>query len=109
MSRVTVPYVEMLRECLRDPAYAAAYLDAALEEGDQEVFLLALSDVAGACGLRAVAQELQRNGEYAFLRELLNDQKKLEDYVDYLHMQQVKDESSVRYSLEDVKRMLGLE
>ena len=47
--------------------------------------------------------------EYVLLRELLNDQEKLEDYLDYLHMQQVKAESAVRHSLEDVKRMLDLE
>ncbi len=46
--------------------------------------------------------------EYLFLRDLLNDQEKLEDYLDYLHVQQVKAESSVRYSLEEVKSMLGL-
>lgn len=69
MSRVTVPYVETLRERPQDPARAAAYLDAALEDGDQE---------------------------------------KLEDYLDYLHVQQVKAESSVRYSLADAKKMLGL-
>ena len=46
--------------------------------------------------------------DYLFLRDLLNDQEKLEDYLDYLHVQQVKAESSVRYSLEEVKRMLGL-
>jgi len=47
--------------------------------------------------------------EYVFLRELLTDQAKLEDYLDYLHVQQVKAESSVRYSLEEVKRMLNPE
>ena len=46
--------------------------------------------------------------DYLFLRDLLNDQEKLEDYLDYLHVQQVKAESPVRYSLEEVKRMLGL-
>ena len=46
--------------------------------------------------------------DYLFLRDLLNDQEKLADYLDYLHVQQVKAESSVRYSLEEVKRMLGL-
>ena len=46
--------------------------------------------------------------DYLFLRDLLNDQEKLEDYLDYLHVQQVKAESSVRYSLAEVKRMLGL-
>ncbi len=106
MSRVSVPYIEMLRERLQDPVRAAAYLNLALAEDDPDVFLLALDDVAGACGLSAVAQECQKNEEYLFLRELLNDQEKLEDHLDYLHMQQVKAGSSVRYSLEDVKRML---
>ncbi len=96
MSRVTVPYVEMLREDLRDRAYAAAYLNAALEDGDQDVLLLALSDVAGACGLSVVAQECQLNDDYTLLRDLLNDQEKLEDYLDYLHMQQVKGQASLQ-------------
>ena len=109
MSRVTVTYVEMLREDLRDRAYAAAYLNAALEDGDQDVLLLALSDVAGACGLSVVAQECQLNDDYTLLRDLLNDQEKLEDYLDYLHMQQVKGESSVRFSLKEMKQMLDLE
>ena len=106
MSRASVPYIDMLRERLQDTGLAAAYLNAALAEGDPDVFLLALHDVAGACGLSAVAQECQMNEEYLFLRELLNDQEKLEDHLDYLHIQQVKAESSVRYSLEEVKQML---
>lgn len=63
MTPVTVRYVDGLRERLKDPARAAAYLDAALEEGDQEVFLLALRDVAEARGLSVVAQEAQLNRE----------------------------------------------
>jgi len=63
MSRASVPYVEVLGEWLRDPAQAAAYLDVALEDGDPEVFLLALRDVAEARGLSAVAQESQLNRE----------------------------------------------
>ncbi len=106
MSRASVPYVEMLREQLQNPSRAAAYLNAALAEDDPDVFLLALDDVAGACGLKAVAQESQMNEEYLFLCELLNDRKKLEDFLDYRHAQQVKAESSVRYSLEEVKRLL---
>ena len=79
-----------------DRAYAAAYLNAALEDGDQDVLLLALSDVAGACGLSVVAQECQLNDDYTLLRDLLNDQEKLEDYLDYLHMQQVKGQASLQ-------------
>lgn len=35
-------YQKDLIEALKDPAEAAAYLNAALEEGDRETFLLAL-------------------------------------------------------------------
>ncbi len=63
MTSVTVRYVDGLQERLKDPTRAAAYLDAALEEGDQEVFLLALRDVAEARGLSVVAQEAQLNRE----------------------------------------------
>lgn len=63
MTPVTVRYVDGLRERLKDPANAAAYLDAALEESDQEVFLLALRDVAEARGLSVVAQDAQLNRE----------------------------------------------
>ena len=47
--------------------------------------------------------------DYVFLRELLTDQEKLADYLDYLHVQQVKSESPAMFSLEDVKRMLDLD
>ena len=39
---------ESLLKSLKDPKEAAAYLDAALEEGDREAFLLALRQVADA-------------------------------------------------------------
>lgn len=63
MSAASIPYVEMLRERLQDPIKAAAYLDAALEDGDPEVFLLALRDVAEARGMSQVAQEADLNRE----------------------------------------------
>lgn len=63
MNPATVKYVDGLKESLKDPEEAAAYLDAALEDGDQEVFLLALRDVAEARGLSAVAQDAQLNRE----------------------------------------------
>jgi DNA-binding phage protein len=43
-------YQKDLIEALKDPAEAAAYLNAALEEGDRETFLLALCNVAEANG-----------------------------------------------------------
>src|SRR5574340_969929 len=43
-------YQKDLIESLRDPCEAAAYLNAAIEEGDRAVFLLALRNVAEAHG-----------------------------------------------------------
>jgi probable addiction module antidote protein len=47
------PYVsfqKLLMKDLKDPNEAAAYLSAALEEGDKEFFLVALKDVLTAQG-----------------------------------------------------------
>ncbi len=59
------PYKEGLLERLKDPQEAAAYLDAALEDGDTEVFLLALRDVAEARlgGIATLAQQTGLNRE----------------------------------------------
>lgn len=43
-------YEEDLIRALREPAEAARYLNAALAEGDVEVFLLALRDVSRSLG-----------------------------------------------------------
>lgn len=47
--------------------------------------------------------------EYLQLKELLADEEKLADYLDYLHMQKVKAVAQQRFSLADVKRELVLE
>jgi probable addiction module antidote protein len=66
-------YKETLLQRLRDPEEAAAYLDAALEEGDKDVFLLALRDVAEARlgGIGELAQQagLNRESLYRTLSE----------------------------------------
>lgn len=46
--------------------------------------------------------------DYLLLKEILNDPEKLADYLDYLHMQQVKKEENGRFSLADVKKELAL-
>ena len=51
MSEAAVDYRIGLLEDLANPEEAAAYLNAALEDGDQEVFLLALRDVTEARGM----------------------------------------------------------
>lgn len=60
----TTDYQRDLIEALKDPAEAAAYLNAALEEGDKETFLLALRNIAEANGgMKAVAEKAHLNRE----------------------------------------------
>uniref|UniRef100_A0A831UBZ4 Putative addiction module antidote protein n=1 Tax=Geobacter metallireducens TaxID=28232 RepID=A0A831UBZ4_GEOME len=69
MAKIT-DYQKDLIEALKDPCEAAAYLNAAIEEGDREVFLLALRNVAEAHGgMWAVAAKanLSRESLYRML------------------------------------------
>lgn len=63
MTQLTAKYEDGLYAALQDPEEAAAYLNAALAENDQEVFLLALHDVANAHGFSQLAQDTQLNRE----------------------------------------------
>lgn len=66
------PYQEYLMESLRDPRESKAYLNAALEEEDPELFLLALRNVAEAQGGIAQLAEkanLNRESLYKMLSE----------------------------------------
>lgn len=47
--------------------------------------------------------------KYLFLKNLLSDEGKLADYLDYLHIQKVKRQSTRRFTLAEVKRELGIE
>jgi hypothetical protein len=46
--------------------------------------------------------------EYLSIKALLSEPEKLEDYLDYLHMQAVKQASSKRFTLTEVKRACDL-
>ncbi len=60
-------YHSYLIESLRDPAEAAAYLDAVLEDGDLEYILLALKNVAEARRSQAsVSKEADSIGEHGY-------------------------------------------
>jgi probable addiction module antidote protein len=76
MNKVTVKYETGLKAALMNPDEAAAYLDAALEENDQEVFLLALRDVVEARGFSRVAKDtlLNRENLYRMLSSAGNPQ-----------------------------------
>lgn len=71
MSVLRKSYRDLLLEQLKDPVEAAAYLDAALEDEDSRVFVLALRDVAEARGMARVATEANLNREslYRMLSE----------------------------------------
>ena len=76
MNRLTKDYRESLLQALQDPQEAAAYLTAALEEGNSATFLLALRDVADARGMGSFAANAQLNREnlYRMLSEHGNPQ-----------------------------------
>jgi probable addiction module antidote protein len=66
MPRLTKSYEEHLLERLQTSEEIAAYLNAALEEGDMAVLLLALRDVAEAKGIARVAADAKLNRENVY-------------------------------------------
>lgn len=63
MNEITTRHEDGLKAALTNPEEAAAYLNAALEENDQAVFLLALRDIAEARGFSQMAQKTMLNRE----------------------------------------------
>lgn len=63
MNKAAKKYEVDLVSDLKDPEEAAAYLNAALLDGDHKVFLLALRDVAAARGLKNLANHTSLNRE----------------------------------------------
>ncbi len=61
--RKSVAYREGLLEALQDPEEAAAYINAAMEEGNEKLLLVALRDVAEAHGMTSVARKARVNRE----------------------------------------------
>lgn len=60
-------YKEDLLKTLQDPAEAREYINAALEDGDPHVFLLALRDVAEARGeISVLEKETQMNRQHLY-------------------------------------------
>ena len=47
--------------------------------------------------------------EYLLVKELLSNQDKLADYLDYLHMEQIKQNDKQRLSLAAVRQALELD
>ncbi|MGY8825204.1 MAG: addiction module antidote protein [Candidatus Latescibacterota bacterium] len=76
MIKASIPYKPTLLEGLKDPKEAAEYLNAALEEKEPELFLLALRNVAEAHGIKKLAEDthLNRESMYRMLSEQGNPQ-----------------------------------
>ena len=76
MNKSSRPYKPELLKALQDPVEAAEYLNAALEEDSNELFLLALRNVAEAHGMKKLAGDAQLNREsmYRMLSEQGNPQ-----------------------------------
>ena len=76
MDQFTAKYETGLKASLLDPSEAVAYLDSALEENDQAIFLLALRDIAEARGFSKVAHDalLNRENLYRMLSSTGNPQ-----------------------------------
>lgn len=63
MSKTSTSYRQGLLQDLANPEEAAAYLNAALEDGAQDVFLLALRDIAEAKGMARLSRKAKLNRE----------------------------------------------
>ena len=89
-SKLTRDYHEDLIESLKDPKEAQAYLDAALEEGEERLFLKALRNVAeakGGLGKAAVKTKLNRESLYKMLSDNGNPKlTSLEALLDYFDL-----------------------
>lgn len=71
----SLPYEDWLIKSLKDPKEAAAYLEAAIEDGDQAVLMLALRQVAQAQGgIAKIARKakLTREATYRMLSKTGN-------------------------------------
>ncbi len=77
-------YQELLLASLREPEEAAEYLNAALEEGDEQLFMLALSNVAEANGLAMGAVAAANSG--SFQSQLTNLPTNLNSLLNTLHL-----------------------
>ncbi len=64
--QLTKDYKKDLLQRLKDPEYAAEYLNAAIEDGSRKVFLLALRDVCESRGMSKTAQKTKLNREHLY-------------------------------------------
>lgn len=85
MKKLREKYENNLKADLLDPAEAAEYLNAALEDGSHEVFLMALKDVANAKGISEIARETKLNRENLYRILSAQGNPKLKSLNSVLH------------------------
>jgi probable addiction module antidote protein len=86
MAKRTTTYQDDLIEALKDPREAAAYLNAAMEEGDRALFLLALRNVAEAHGgMAAVSEKAKLNRESMYRMLSKNGNPAIKSILTLLH------------------------
>ena len=85
MKILTEKYENNLKKDLLDPVEAAEYLNAALEDGSQEVFLMALKDIANAKGISEIARETKLNRENLYRIFSTQGNPKLKSLNSVLH------------------------
>jgi len=86
MTKKMTTYQEDLIEALKDLREAAAYLNAAMEEGDRALFLLALRDVAEAHGgMASVAEKANLNRENLYRMLSRKGNPEIRSVVNLLH------------------------
>src|SRR3989337_3323987 len=86
MTKKITTYQEDLIEALKDPVEAAEYLNAAIEDGDKEVFLLAMRNVAQAHGgMAAIAKKADINRESLYRMLSSTGNPELKSILNILH------------------------
>lgn len=86
MTKKITGYQEDLIESLKDPREAAEYLNAAIEDGNKEVFLLAMRNVALARGgVSAVAKKARMNRESLYRMLSKKGNPELKSVFNLLH------------------------
>jgi probable addiction module antidote protein len=91
MAKKTTTYQEDLIEALKDSREAAAYLNAAMEEGDRELFLLALRNVAEAHGgMAAIAEKAKLNRESMYRMLSKKGNPEIKSILNLLHSMGLK-------------------
>lgn len=87
MTKKLTNYQEDLIEVLKDPREAAEYLNAAIDDGDKEVFLLAMRNVAEAHGgMSVVARKARMNRESLYRMLSKKGNPELKSVFNLLHV-----------------------